>query len=455
MTTCHMTDSEKTMSRRTCVQKLIPSGYALPAKGGERLCTMAQPRANPYKTVPADVQSERALAFLWRRAESLPDGLVTQDGRRVRVIYPGRPNHRAGPDFHDAIIANEAGELLHGDVELHLNAPDWYAHRHHRDPNYNGVILHVVLRAKEAVETTQLSGVKAPVAVLEPPPARDPRAPAPASSISLSGGPTCARDLGKTLDRAGDERFVGRSRGFAMELERADADEVLYAAILEALGYASNRSPFRELAKRVPFDSLKWLRDEPRRTRAMAIKAAVLGASGLLPGLRPAEEASQLARLCRSMPTTRRMSASSWKLFRVRPANHPLRRVAGAALLVDRYIESGMVNGLGDLRGATPRLLIERLAAPPLVGAGRAAEIAVNVVLPFLHAHASLGGASEAKSAALDLFRTFPPLADNEITREMKTIIGAEADAVDIRSARRQQGLITLYKGMTSSARAA
>ncbi len=415
---------------------------------------MAQTRANSRENSPTNVPSERALAVLWQRAHALPEGLVTQDGRRLRVVYPGRPNHRAGPDFHDAIIADEAGELLHGDVELHVNAPDWYAHRHHRDPNYNGVILHVVLRPKGATETTQLSGTKAPVVALGQPVARRLAGRSSQPPLALRVWPTGDRDLGETLDRAGDERFAGRSQGFAMQLERADADEVLYGAILEALGYASNRAPFRELAKRVPFASLRWLRNEPRRTRAMAIKAALLGASGLLPKLQPAEEARQLARLCRSMPATGRMPPSSWKLFRVRPTNHPVRRVAGAALLVDRHIESGLAKGFEDLHHATPRGLIERLAARPLIGVGRAAEVAVSVVLPFLHAYASRGRAPETEAAALDLFRAFPPLADNEITREMKRVLRTDSQVVDIRSARRQQGLITLYKRMTSSSQA-
>ena len=358
---------------------------------------MAQTRANPRDTSLLDVPSERALAVLWQRAHTLPEGLVTQDGRHLRVMYPGRPNHRAGPDFHDAIIADEAGELLRGDVELHLNAPDWYAHRHHRDPNYNGVILHVVLHPKEATETAQLSGVKAPVVALRQPPAGALGGPESHPLPALRVRPSGESDLGETLDRAGDERFVGRSQGFAMELERADADEVLYAGILEALGYASNRAPFRELAKRVPFASMKWLQNEPRRTRAMAIKAALVGGSGLLPSLQPAEEARQLARLCRSMPPTGRVPPSRWKLFRVRPANHPLRRIAGASLLVDRYIETGLAKGFEDLHLASPRRLIERLAARPLVGAGRAAEVAVNVVLPFLHAYGSLGPLRRSK----------------------------------------------------------
>ena len=89
--------------------------------------------------------SERALSTLWRRSPSLSEGLTTQDGRRLRVLYAGRSNPREGPDFLDARLAAESGEVITGDVELHVRAPDWYSHGHHLDPNYNGVVLHVVL----------------------------------------------------------------------------------------------------------------------------------------------------------------------------------------------------------------------------------------------------------------------------------------------------------------------
>ena len=200
--------------------------------------------------------SERALSALWQRAHTLSEGLTTEDGRPLRVVYPGRANPRAGPDFRDAIIINEAGDPITGDVELHLKAPDWYSHRHHVDPNYNGVILHVVLWPKRESTSKQQSGIKTPVASV-------------AHAMPLL---RCAKDsthnlvahlraldkrgLEEALDRAGDDRFLARSRGFAMEMAATDPDQVLYRAMMEALGYLSNRRPFRELAERVPIGSL-------------------------------------------------------------------------------------------------------------------------------------------------------------------------------------------------------
>ena len=64
--------------------------------------------------------------------------------RRCRSSTAGGAIWRAGPDFLDAIIADERGRLLKGDVELHVRASAFVAHGHHLDPRYDNLILHVV-----------------------------------------------------------------------------------------------------------------------------------------------------------------------------------------------------------------------------------------------------------------------------------------------------------------------
>ena len=111
---------------------------------------------------------ESALAALWRNAHALSEGLVTEDGRRFRVVYPGRQSGRAGPDFVDSLLETESGDLLAGDVELDLDAPGWERHGHHTDPNYNGVILHVVLHPRGRTASPQQSRTGVVVASLTP-----------------------------------------------------------------------------------------------------------------------------------------------------------------------------------------------------------------------------------------------------------------------------------------------
>ena len=84
---------------------------------------------------------EGDLCRLWA-AQALPTGaLVTTDGDQLQVIYPGRRSGAGGPDFRGAILADAAGRVRTGDVELHLRSRDWITHGHRADPAYNAVPL--------------------------------------------------------------------------------------------------------------------------------------------------------------------------------------------------------------------------------------------------------------------------------------------------------------------------
>ena len=62
----------------------------------------------------------------------------------VRVLDRGRWNQNEGPDFKEARL-EIGGEEIVGDVEIHFYAEDWFAHGHDRDPNFDRVVLDVVL----------------------------------------------------------------------------------------------------------------------------------------------------------------------------------------------------------------------------------------------------------------------------------------------------------------------
>ena len=99
-------------------------------------------------------------------------------------------------------------------------------------------------------------------------------------------------------------------------------------------------------------------------------------------------------------------------------------------------------------------ILVAALTARPFIGPGRAREIAVNVALPLLHSWAGVRRDAELAARCLELYRSFPKLQDNEITREMKRLLSPEIEAIDAGSARRHQGLIHLYKTMAGRLRA-
>jgi hypothetical protein len=81
-----------------------------------------------------------------------------------------------------------------------------------------------------------------------------------------------------------------------------------------------------------------------------------------------------------------------------------------------------------------------------LVGASRAGDMVVNVLLPLLVAYGERNGRGDLAEAALRVYASYPKLADNRITRAMAEEALGPRKAGSVSTARRQQGLIHLYR---------
>ncbi len=403
-----------------------------------------QPLKSPLKHIP-----EALLARLWRERAARREAFTTLDGRRVRVLYPGRPGTGAGPDFRDALLERD-GTTVRGDVEVHRRLGEWYSHGHHRDPRYQGVVLHVVAVAGRAAASALSGGGQAPVVELAPlmasPPPGDGEAQSPLWPLLASRGypvPAGPQALAGLLDAAGEARFLGKSGAFFRDLKSQEAQEVLYRGLMEALGYSRNRQAFLELARRVPYVQARdHALQVPRAQRPRVLEELLLRESGLALG-----QGSHPAPI-------------AWQLAQVRPTNHPRRRIAGAARLVARYLEVGLLKGLaglaleGSWQALERGLMVDGQPGdrPAPIGRARAGDMAVNVVLPFFHALACQRGDRRLAAAALALYRDYPSLQDNELTREMCRHLLPEGWKEVVTSARRQQGLLHLFKAAVGGA---
>ncbi|HEY9220097.1 MAG TPA: DUF2851 family protein [Lutibacter sp.] len=86
---------------------------------------------------------ENLLHFVWKLKLFSVAQLKSTNGEIIEIISAGTANLNAGPDFLNAkLVINN--QLWAGNVEIHLNSSDWYAHNHEIDENYDSVILHVV-----------------------------------------------------------------------------------------------------------------------------------------------------------------------------------------------------------------------------------------------------------------------------------------------------------------------
>ena len=73
---------------------------------------------------------ETMLHEAWRRADGSRTQVSTKGGENYRVLYSGIPSGSYGPDFRDAVLERGDGSEVVGDVEIHRDLSDWYAHGH-------------------------------------------------------------------------------------------------------------------------------------------------------------------------------------------------------------------------------------------------------------------------------------------------------------------------------------
>ena len=330
---------------------------------------------------------EELLAQVWRSKLLRSRELVTTGGQRLRIIHSGWANGSSGPDFRHAIIAIKGKGLLKGDIELHLSSSQWRSHGHHLDPDYNGVILHVVIWHDRDMATVLQNGNRVPILTLHPYlelisrgmeglcfPLAEYDQPCHGLEVRLG-----VAAVGELLDGAGDERFGLKAAHFGQELVEKEADQVLYQGLMRALGYSRNKECFQELARRLPLMVLRAIaRGERGQRRGLVLGKALLAEAGLLP----------------SFTGTKPWGEAEWHLSGLRPCNRPQLRIAGAGYLLARFIEKGLVPGLLELVSGADlkmgyRVLEQGLmvtgdgANSALIGRGRAREMVVNTVLPI------------------------------------------------------------------------
>ncbi|MCC9041733.1 DUF2851 family protein [Myroides sp. M-43] len=86
---------------------------------------------------------EAFLHYVWANQLFNTDELYTASNESLSIISAGTFTGLDGPDFFNARILIGTQEWA-GNVEIHINGSDWYAHHHEVDQRYDSIILHVV-----------------------------------------------------------------------------------------------------------------------------------------------------------------------------------------------------------------------------------------------------------------------------------------------------------------------
>jgi hypothetical protein len=254
---------------------------------------------------------ERLLQKIWLRGNFDRAGLVALDGRRVHLRSPGRWNLLGGPDFRDARLSFDRGPEITGDIELHLRAEGWAAHRHAEDRAYDRVVLHVVLFPPPPDHVTRdRRGAAIPVVTLLPlldhdleqfaaEEAVEMLARRPVSRLQEELATLPAEEVPRLLRRHAEARWRQKVRFAGIRIQRLGWSDACHHAALEVLGYRFNRAPMLRVAGAWPLEA--WSRG---RVGVDEVFAATGGWSvqGIRPANHPRLRLHQYGHWARSAP---------------------------------------------------------------------------------------------------------------------------------------------------------
>ena len=362
------------------------------------------------------------MQYVWKHRLWRSEDMVTNTGKKVRVVDPGLLNTDAGPDFFNAKIEID-GHMWVGNVEMHYRATDWKRHHHDSDKVYDSVILHVV--AKDDAPVRRTNGELIPQLVLEVSPQFN------ADYASLVGATIevpCATKIKQVphltivewVEGLAFERLHGKVERIHQLLDSFNGswEDVCYVTLARNFGFGINNDAFERLARRTPLRLLGKHSDS-----VLQIEALLFGQAGMLDAQKPGMDSyynqlcTEYAFLSNKFQLTP-MEKESWKLFRIRPQNFPYRRIA----MLAQFIEGGfrMMNRILDAEGEKEmRALFEvelsgywtkhytfgkpNERATATLSRSSIDIILINTVAPLLYAYGELTGNYEMTDKAIKL----------------------------------------------------
>ena len=404
---------------------------------------------------------ERFLYHIWDEGHLRSD-LSTASKLPIKIIYQGQFNTARGPDFKNAII-DIAGEIKRGDIEIHLKTSDWQAHNHQEDAYYNQVVLHVVLQHNSSYPYTILEdGSPVEILSLEEQLSEDIQKLLEQHDESAIPAVYCdllsaidSDHLQAILHTAGMRRFAGKLKRFNTALSLSSFDQIFYEGIFEALGYDKNKLNTLYLAQSLPLKTLAEYK--AAGMSKLQLCAIYLCASRLLKRDSGMLDESMIASLWREyeeQPWQGQKINIDWQLFRIRPQNHPLRRLIYISDLIWEHLEGDLLKTFiaatesePDLQKAFSSMWIPRTPHADLkmqtLGKSVQNNIYLNIFLPVMALwHQKMSSNADAIYQA---YMDFRPLQENYITRFMQRYLNPSQIKLVNSKAIYQQGLMDIY----------
>ena len=283
---------------------------------------------------------ESFLHFVWRFQYFERASLETTSGEALTIFDTGMHNTNSGPDFSHSRMAIKDIEW-HGQVEIHIRSSDWQRHRHHVDPAYDNVILHVVweddrpvyhkdgtllptLVLQNKVSSRLINRYESLVQNLEL---------VPCSSVLREISPITKLDMN---EKALMSRLSNKTNQVleVYHLHKGDWEQTTFQWLAANFGFKVNRDAFFSLGASMPYKLVA-----KHNHKLLELEALLFGQAGLLNISAPRDayeqaliEAYQFLAY-KYQIEHKQMGAQEWKFLRLRPANFPTLRIAQFAAL--------------------------------------------------------------------------------------------------------------------------
>jgi hypothetical protein len=381
------------------------------------------------------IMNEDFLQYLWK-FRLLHGELNTVGGDRLVVLHPGEHNSNSGPDFCNARI-RIAETLWAGNVEIHVNASDWFRHGHQQDRAYDNVILHVVYHHDADIPDTSNEYLP----VLEIKGQFDESLFSRYEYLMMNQlwipcviqlDPSCREVFRIWSPALAVERLVQKSSEIRRLWDSTgqDWEESFYQHIAVGFGFKINGFPFEMLAKSLP---LRLVRKHCNNL--FQVESMFFGQAGMLDHTwqddYPRKLEAEYA-FFRAKHRLTSMSGGMWKFLRLRPSNFPTIRISQFANFLQktgcRFFwmteqalckESRVMFNVGTSGYWDNHFLFDKdsVLRPKVMGQRSSDLLIINVLVPFMFFYGTMKGDARLREKALEMLEELVAEENSETRR--------------------------------------
>lgn len=282
---------------------------------------------------------EQLLHYIWKYKLYTNQLFVSSDGDEIEILNTGILNSNAGPDFFNSKI-KVGSKTWAGNIEIHKTSSDWKKHKHHTDPAYNSIILHVVEKIDCDIYTQEERKIPQ-IAIKIPNNIANNYTQLLTSSFTIP----CTNKL-KSIPKIHlnswlysllVERLERKTNDIYTMLEKFNNswDETFYVLLSRNFGFGLNSEVFERLALSLPYFYLQKHSDN-----IFQVEALLFGQAGLLEDDIILDdyflELKREYRFLRKKYTINNLDGFLFKSLRVRPQGFPQVRIAQLAAVLQQ-----------------------------------------------------------------------------------------------------------------------